>query len=195
MDIETSATVVGVSSCPAIATGRGQVVVSTFKSRHSDVWELRLSDGTLIEPTGSHPIFSETRSGYVPARTFQPGEFLRTQSGVLEVASNKAVPRKTWVYNLEVEGEHCYYVLCHNACPEVEDEPEIVRRFTTKKKAKQAKKKGIQYNNTDQKGGGISTTATTIEPVDPDKIRDMTGAASAEYYIDISINGKKDIIL
>ncbi|RBP35124.1 RHS repeat-associated protein, partial [Roseimicrobium gellanilyticum] len=68
------------------------------------------------------------------------------------------------------------------------DYKEIVRRFLSKRDAKDAVKNGIPFDP--NKGAGISTTTTTIEPVDPDAIRKMTGAANADFYIDINITGK-----
>jgi len=68
----------------------------------------------------------------------------------------------------------------------------IVRRFDSKKNIKNAKKKGIEYDP--EKGTGISTTTVTINPVNPDKIKELTGARSAEAYMDITIEGKRYIV-
>src|SRR5205807_7878280 len=68
------------------------------------------------------------------------------------------------------------------------EDREIVRRFLSKADAKNAAKNGITYDP--EKGAGISTTTTTIDPVNPDKIRQMKGARNADHYIDVDITGK-----
>ncbi len=73
------------------------------------------------------------------------------------------------------------------ACPE--PERKIVRRFDSKKNIKKLKKKGMEFDP--EKGKGIPTTSTNIDPVNPDKIREMTGARSADAYVDIDVTGKK----
>jgi hypothetical protein len=72
---------------------------------------------------------------------------------------------------------------------EMEGEGEIVRRFDSKANIKSAKKSGITYDPS--KGSGIPTATTNIEPVNPDKIKDLLGARNADYYIDIDITDKK----
>jgi len=66
---------------------------------------------------------------------------------------------------------------------------EIARRFDSAGNIKQARKQGIQYDPA--RGNGIPTTSTDIEPVNPDAIRKMTGARSADQYIDVDITGKQ----
>jgi RHS repeat-associated protein len=65
---------------------------------------------------------------------------------------------------------------------------EIVRRFDTRKNIKNAKKNGIPFDP--KKGQGIPTATTNIDPVDPDAIRELTGARAADEYVDIDISGK-----
>lgn len=66
---------------------------------------------------------------------------------------------------------------------------EIVRRFDSRRNVKDAKKNGIKFDP--NKGIGIPATTTNIEPVGPDRIREVTGARSADAWIDIDISGKK----
>jgi RHS repeat-associated protein len=78
------------------------------------------------------------------------------------------------------------------ADPAVQDygkEGEIVRRFDSKQGIKDAKKNGIPFDP--EKGNGIPTTSTDIEPRDPDKIKKATGADAADHFADIDISGKK----
>jgi hypothetical protein len=68
---------------------------------------------------------------------------------------------------------------------------EIVRRFDRQKTIKSAKKTGVRFDA--QRGQGIPTTSTELEPINPGKIRDLTGARNADHYMDIAIDGKKVI--
>ena len=76
----------------------------------------------LIQTTGAHPFWSETRQAWVPARELRAGEELRTQSGAaVTVASLACQPGSQPVFNLEVETEHVFFVsdagvLVHNSC-------------------------------------------------------------------------------
>jgi hypothetical protein len=63
---------------------------------------------------------------------------------------------------------------------------QFVRRFDGKAAIKSAKKYGIQFDSGDS---GISAVSTDIEPVEPDTIRDMTGAENADYWMDIDVTG------
>jgi hypothetical protein len=40
------------------------------------------------------------------------------------------------------------------------------------------------------KGEGIPATSIDIQPVEPDAIRDLSGARNADHYMDIIIDGK-----
>ncbi len=66
---------------------------------------------------------------------------------------------------------------------------EVVRRFDTGRKIKEARKIGIKYDPT--LGNGIPATSTDVEPVDPDEIKRITGARGADEFIDIDISGKQ----
>jgi hypothetical protein len=66
------------------------------------------------------------------------------------------------------------------------------RRFGTKQQVKEWRTKGIKYDPA--KGKGIPATTTDILPVNPDDIRDVTGARSAQYYIEIDITEKKGFV-
>ncbi len=71
---------------------------------------------------------------------------------------------------------------------ELGGEGEIVRRFLNKKAMKNAKKRGIAFD-AGAKRPGIDTTTTNIQPIGPDKIKEMTGARNADNFIDIDISG------
>ncbi|VTS04844.1 hypothetical protein [Tuwongella immobilis] len=121
-----------IEPCPEIATGRGRLVVSRFRHSQGEVYDLRLvgSDG-IFGVTVHHPIWSATRGAWVSAAELEPGERLsgipqtadrgigEGAGVVVEVAS--LLPRgQEPVYNIEVDGDHCYRVgecgvLVHNA--------------------------------------------------------------------------------
>lgn len=64
-----------------------------------------------------------------------------------------------------------------------------MRRFDSPKNVKQAKKHGIQFD--EAQGTGIPATTTNIDPVNPDRIKDVTGARNADAWMDIDISGKR----
>lgn len=65
---------------------------------------------------------------------------------------------------------------------------EVARRFDSKKAVKNAKKNGIAFDPA--RGEGIPATSIDIEPVEPDAIKELSGAQNADHYMDISIEGK-----
>jgi hypothetical protein len=117
------AKVLAVGPCPPIKPGPGSVVTGTFKHEPDDnVLNVRLAG--LAEPIGvtdAHPFWSEDRGMFVPVGKLRPGERVRTEvQGVVAVTSIQRRPRESWVYTLEVLGEHVYEVsplgvLVHNA--------------------------------------------------------------------------------
>ncbi len=74
---------------------------------------------------------------------------------------------------------------------EAEKERIIVRRFDSKRNIKKMKKEGVKYDP--QKGNGIPTCTTNIDPVHPDKIKKALGARSADAYVDIDVTDKKTL--
>jgi RHS repeat-associated protein len=68
-------------------------------------------------------------------------------------------------------------------------EGEIVRRFMSKKDQKRAIKEGIKFDP-NATHPGIPTATTNIDPVNPDKIKEILGAQNADTFIDIDISGK-----
>lgn len=123
MDLHGPATVVAVEDCPPIQSGPGRVVLSTMTHFNSSVLELKLAGREeRLCPTASHPLYSQTRQGWVPAGQIEVGELLVTREGTVSVEAVSALPGTHRVYNIEVEVDHCYFtgsaqVLSHNACP------------------------------------------------------------------------------
>jgi RHS repeat-associated protein len=116
--------VVAVEACPMIPRGPGRVVTGTF--RRADVTGLvEVAVAGLAEPivgTEGHPFWSEDRQDYIPAAQLHVGERMRMlKGGTASVARVQAQPGCATVYNIEVQGEHVYYVselglLVHNIC-------------------------------------------------------------------------------
>lgn len=107
------------------ATGRVQMrkILTTYTSTPRQLVCVHLSDGRTIACTPEHPFF--VARGYVAARLLQRGDTLHVASTdgqltaavhVLEVLPHQQ-DRETLVYNVEVDGNHNYFVddiLVHN---------------------------------------------------------------------------------
>ena len=130
-----------IAPCPPIQDGPGRVVLSTFTHCNAEVLRLTIStpqSGTpppdeagkfpestrksILEPTASHRIYSETRQAWVAAGQLVNGELLRTVNGIAELVSSETLPGIHRVFNIEVEVDHCYFVgegqvLSHNTYP------------------------------------------------------------------------------
>ncbi|VTS04854.1 Uncharacterized protein OS=Planctomyces maris DSM 8797 GN=PM8797T_02084 PE=4 SV=1: PT-HINT [Tuwongella immobilis] len=124
MGAKGDAIVTAIEACPEIAPGRGRLVVSRFRHSQGEVYDLRLvGSDVIIGVTAHHPLWSATRGAWVSAAELEPGEHLRgigEGAGVV-VEVESLLPRgQEPVYNIEVDGDHCYRVgeqglLVHNA--------------------------------------------------------------------------------
>jgi hypothetical protein len=65
----------------------------------------------------------------------------------------------------------------------------IVRRFDSKSEIKKARKEGIKIDPV--AGEGPRATTINIEPIDPDRIRDATGARNADYYMNTDATNRR----
>ena len=123
LQISGMAQVTGIGQCPPIESGYGRVVLGTFTSVSSNVYELKLSGrDETIGVTYGHPIWSLDRGDWIAAGALRPGERLATAAGAAVVESVIAQPGERRVYNLSVEGDRRYLVgsvavLAHNARP------------------------------------------------------------------------------
>jgi hypothetical protein len=123
LQISGMAQVTGIGQCPPIESGYGRVVLGTFTSVSSDVYELKLAgQDEAIGVTSGHPIWSLDRGDWIAAGALRPGERLATAAGEAVVEDVTAQPGEQRVYNLNVEGDHRYLVttlglLVHNAGP------------------------------------------------------------------------------
>lgn len=123
--IDGDALVLDIKRCPEIKTGAGRVVIGTFKHYVQSTIEIQhTSSEDSIECTGNHPIWSMDRQGFVRADSLTSGERLtiRSEQGESESRVIQVLPRPgpTFVFNIEVQGEHVYHVgaagvLVHNS--------------------------------------------------------------------------------
>jgi hypothetical protein len=121
--------VLSVEPAPAPRPGRGRLVTGTFAHAATNVVDVTIAGLTTpIGCTANHPFWSHDRQTFVAAGELKAGEQLRTADGgltsVVSVAPRSGAER---VYNLEVDGEHVYYVsadgvLVHNSCSKLRTE-------------------------------------------------------------------------
>ena len=105
------AQVTGIGQCPPIESGYGRVVLGTFTSVSSNVYELKLAGrDETIGVTYGHPIWSLDRGDWVKAGELHTEERLAARDGVAVVESVVPVPARQRVYNLDVETDHRYLV-------------------------------------------------------------------------------------
>ena len=139
MGLDGPALVESIDACPPIerddGTGR-MIVTGTMRHPASNILDVSITG--MDEPLGvtdTHPIWSDTRQTFITAGQLQPGEHLRSETGVISQVT-RITPRRgppELTYNLEIDGEHVYHVaesglLVHNACPG-ESASELMRRL------------------------------------------------------------------
>lgn len=107
-----------------------RLVTGRFRHESANTLDLTIVDesGKTLESigvTGTHPFWSEDRFEFVPASDLQPDETLLSHNGnPIFVGSITPRAGPEAVFNLEVDGEHVYYVsrtgvLAHNTCTPV----------------------------------------------------------------------------
>ncbi len=112
---------------PQLKPGDRCPATGLFRHVSPDVITVSLRGGLPLEVTRHHPLFSADRHGWVDAGEVARGERLATRDGVAAVESVSDSPRgPTEVFNLEVAGEHRYFVgaqrvVAHNGCNDPND--------------------------------------------------------------------------
>ena len=190
MGLTGPAKVAAITACPKIKTGPGRVVLMTVTHIDHDVMEVEFAGlKKALEPTASHPLFSEDRNDWVAAGQLRLGERIRTKTGTAKIEAIRWKSGEYRVYNIEVEADHTYFVskvelLSHNTggCGRQVNE---VRRFMSKQELKQIKKEGLKFDP--QKGNGIPTTTTNFSPATQARAKAGTGARSAQYQVDFDV--------
>ncbi|MDP1560663.1 MAG: polymorphic toxin-type HINT domain-containing protein [Pirellulaceae bacterium] len=119
------AKVLGIYPCPAIQEGPGQVVTATFAHPAThQILNVTIGDGPDAETIGvteTHPFWSVKHNAFVPIGQLSVGDEVLTLHGQtkrIETLLPRPGPAEK-VYNLEVHGEHTYFVghqqlLVHN---------------------------------------------------------------------------------
>ncbi|MBQ4282889.1 MAG: hypothetical protein IJB96_03065, partial [Lachnospira sp.] len=108
-------------------------VTNVFVSDKDELYHVHTSTGETINTTEGHPFYVKGK-GYVVAAELEAGDVLVTSDGKevrVKAVTTTKLDEPVKVYNLEVEGNHTYYVtadevLVHNMC-KVADGAEIKR--------------------------------------------------------------------
>ena len=102
-----------------------RVVTGTFVHENAVLLDLyfNYNSNESLGVTPNHPIWSQTRNGWVQARNLEVGEYVKTREGVARLTGRKQRAGRHTVYNLEVHKDHTYFVsglkiLVHNTCQE-----------------------------------------------------------------------------
>jgi hypothetical protein len=112
---------------PKIPAGPGRLVTGWFRHERAIVGDLWIEgEPESLGATPGHPVFSADRNRWVAAGELRIGERLLAADGSMpRVLSYRLRPEPEPVYNIEVEGDHCYRVgeqglLVHNASAPIE---------------------------------------------------------------------------
>src|SRR5262249_11423908 len=139
--VRGQAVVTAIEPCPLRPAGPGRRVTGTFKHSRGRVWGFHVGgERTPIGGTATHPVWVGGRDGWGPAGELRLGERLLARDGSrprVESLTPRREPEP--VYNIEVEGDHCYRVgeqglLVHNSSvPTSADLKSIARMFRQSK--------------------------------------------------------------
>jgi hypothetical protein len=109
--IKGFAEVLAIKPCPPIEPGNGNVVTGRFASYSNQVLQITFEETEEpVQPTAGHQFYSLSRNSWIPASELEIGEQIRTQSGEATITSITPLPGLHKVYNLEIMGDHSYYV-------------------------------------------------------------------------------------
>ena len=111
LSIDGAAVVTSHQPMPEVADGIGCVVTGTLTHRNGFIHAMFLRGRSEpIEATDVHRFYSLDREEWVELSALSAGERLRTRSGALAVAEVRRRSSVQQVFNIEVEGEHTYFV-------------------------------------------------------------------------------------
>ncbi len=121
--ISADFTVRGIRPCPTPMAGDGYLVTTRFIHENAEILDLWIEGyNEPIGTTASHPFWSEDRQQFVAAGELRVGEnLLLADETARRVESITVRSTRETVYNIEVDGEHVFYVgedgvLVHNTC-------------------------------------------------------------------------------
>ncbi|MFZ4545642.1 MAG: ribonuclease domain-containing protein, partial [Saprospiraceae bacterium] len=137
------------------------------------IFKLQFSNGDSIEVTGTHPIYSLDRKGFIPVSEITTGEKLLTMNGFVEVGKTTESDEKQQVYNLEVGQWHNFLVggsgvVVHNYCfPFAKDPSAAFNEIKIKWGYKMTANEMKELNNAISR---VKLKDTSIFPFDDGKI-------------------------
>ena len=112
----------GIEPCPELDEGPGALVTGWFQHWRGRLYDLRVTgEPDAIGVADRHPFWSVNRNGWVAAIELRRGERLLALDGSMPVVESFTLrENEEPVYNIEVDGDHCYRVgeeglLVHNA--------------------------------------------------------------------------------
>ena len=119
------AVITNIQPCPAIEQAEGEVVTATFAHppTHQVLDVSFEGEAKPIGVTSNHPFWSADRQCFLPIGEMAVGDRVITYAGATKrIESLLPRPGPETVFNLEVYGEHVYYVggqglLVHNEYP------------------------------------------------------------------------------
>ena len=121
--ISADFTVREIRPCPTPSAGDGYLVTTKFIHENAEILDLRIAGSDEpIGTTSSHPFWSEDRQQFAASGELRIGEnLLLADETTRRVESITLRPYRETVYNIEVDGEHVFYVgedgvLVHNTC-------------------------------------------------------------------------------
>ena len=195
--------VLAIEPCPEIEPGRGRVITGTFTTAKCQVMQLAFP----AKRSRWNPRHRTASIVWIGAITLQRknlpvGERLVTRAGkVATVQSIGMKPGLHRVYNLEVEGEHNYYVgetgvLVHNNCARLVNADdgtttfEIQNKFASGSAESQQLEEFVQAWNEEIEKAGGSMTRRVLSQSDNDLKEAYTArirAENPEVYPDASV--------
>jgi hypothetical protein len=112
MSITGQVRVQAINACPPLEQGSGRLVTGVFRHSRGTVYNLQVEGEKLpIGVTGTHPFWSVDREAWIQVKDLRIGERLQGLDGKTpRVVSLTLQAEPEPVFNIEVEGDHCYRV-------------------------------------------------------------------------------------
>lgn len=124
MGVSGPALVSNIECCPEVQNSDGRVVTSTFRHAPShQILDVTFEgESEAMGVTDNHPFWSVDEQVFMPIGEMKVGDLVQTFHGdTKRIESKLPRPGPETVYNMEVWGEHVYFVgeqglLAHNTC-------------------------------------------------------------------------------
>jgi hypothetical protein len=186
---------VAITACPKIKVGPGRVVLMTVTHLDQGVMEIEFAGlKNALEPTASHPLFSEDRNDWVAAGQLRVGERIRTKAETARIEAIRWKRGEHRVYNIEVEADHSYFVsrlelLSHNSGACGASKGGTLIRFG--QKAETAKELGEQAAKAEAKGFGHGVSTKLEKRVSgSDKMHKSALKSEVEKVFEVKQTGR-----